>query len=225
MRRAYSDASSLPPSPAASASPSARALAHDRGFLLDPGLLLDLKARRRERRDHRLRVVDERDRPGGPDRVEGEGVADLHLGDVVLKRVGNVRRKRLDGELSRDLLEHATFLRAGRIVDADQFEHDSRLNRLVEPHPQQVDVHRVSVDRVPNQILDDDGRRRTVDAQIEHCACVGQCKPQLTGADRERNRVLAAAVNDPGHLAFATQAPGGARAGGLPYRDRKGCCI
>ena len=56
------------------------------------------------------------------ERPERQRVADLHAGDVVLDRVGDVGRQRLDRDLAERLLEHAALLDAGRVVDAGQLE-------------------------------------------------------------------------------------------------------
>ena len=96
-------------------------------------------ARHRAVREHRLggssrnvtpsiagEVCDAKDRP------------DLEGSHVDLDVLGDRRRKRLDADLARDLLDDATLLRAGGL--ADELDGDRRLDRLVEPHLVEVDV-------------------------------------------------------------------------------------
>ena len=152
--------------------------------------------------------------PGGEvDRFERERVADLERGDVVLERVRDVARQRLDRELARDLLEHAALLDPGRVLGADQLEHHGRLDRLVEADAQQIDVDGLAADGVADELLEDDrAAAGAVDPQVEDRAGVGQRLAQLARVDRERDRVLAAAVDDAGHVALAPQPAGRARA-------------
>ena len=146
------------------------------------------------------------------------------VGDVVLDRVGDVAGQRLDGELARDLLEHAALLDAGRVLGADQLEHHGGADRLVEADPQQVDVHRLAGDRMADELLDHDRRGcGAVDAQLEHRAGVGERVAQHARVDLERDRVLAAAVDDAGDVAGAAQAARRARAGGLAMLDCERC--
>jgi hypothetical protein len=44
------------------------------------------------------------------------------------------------------------------VIDPEQFEHDRRLDRLVEAHSQQVEMHGVAGHRVARELLDDDRR-------------------------------------------------------------------
>ena len=134
--------------------------------------------------------------------------------------------QRLDRHLARDLLEHAAVLDAGRVLGADQLERHRRLDRHVEPDPQQVDVHGLAADRVALELLEDDRRgRAAVELEIEHRAGVGERVAQLAGVDLERDRLLAAAVDDAGHVAVAAQPARGARAGGLAAARRRGLCV
>ena len=123
------------------------------------------------------------------------------------------------------MLEHAALLDARSGVGADELERDRRLDRLVEPDPQQVDVDRLAADRVADQLLDHDRSRGfAVDAQIEHRAGVLKGKPQGSRIDLERHRVRPAAVHDPGHVSLAAKAPRGARPGGLAACDGEDAC-
>ena len=76
------------------------------------------------------------------------------------------------------------------------------------------------------ELLDHDRRRAGVaDAQVEHRAGVREHLAQHARVDLERDRVLAAAVHDAGHLAFPAQPPSGPRTGGLALRDRQRCGV
>ena len=77
---------------------------------------------------------------------EPDRVPDLHLADVVHDGLRNRGRQRFHVDLARDLLEHAAFLDARRLLDAVQLQRDGRLDLLVEVHAQEVDVRRLPVD-------------------------------------------------------------------------------
>ena len=218
-RAGYSSLSASPPLGAASApspasSPSAAlALADELGLFLDLGLVLELEPAAAISVAITVSGSSRSVTPRGGVIASSVTVSPIsHRGHVVLERVRDVGRQRLDGELARDLLEHAALLDAGSVVGADELEHDRRLDRLVEPDAQQVDVHGVAGDRVAGQLLDDDRRAAgAVDAEVEHRAGVGQRLAQHARVDLEGDRVLAAAVYDAGDLALAAQAPRRAR--------------
>ncbi len=229
-RSDYSAESPSPPDPASAASPSpsrlsvALALADDLGLGFDLRLVLHLEAGRGDRGDRRFRVVNERYATRRGDRLERDRVVDLHLRDVVLDRVRNVGRERLDRQLARDLLEHAALLDARGVIDAGELEHDRRLDRLVEADAEQVDVHRVAADRMADELLEHDGRGRgTVDAQVEQRAGVRERIAKLPRVDRERDRILATAVDDAGDLTLPSQATRRPRSRGFTLRDIQGC--
>ena len=50
--------------------------------------------------------------------------------------------------LARDVLEHAALLDAGRLLDALELERHRRLDLLVEPDLEQVEVDDVAADRI-----------------------------------------------------------------------------
>ena len=144
----------------------------------------------------------------------------------MLESVRDVVRERLDRQLARDELEHAALLDAGRVLGTDEFEDHRRLDRLVEPDAKQVQVHSRAADRVADEVLDDDRRAgRAIDLELEHGARVLQREPQRPLVDLEGDRVLAAAVDDPGDVPLASQAPRGARSGGVAVAYGEGCCL
>ena len=176
------------------------------GFALQP--------RRGERRDDGLlEVVEQRDALGRRERGEQDRLADLHLADVVHDRLRDRRRQRLDVQLARDLLEHAAFLDARRVVDAGQLERHDRVDRLVEVHAQQVDVDGLAAHGVALGLLEHDRRRfLAVDAEVEHGARAREREAQLARVGVEADRLAAAAVEHAGHAAAAAQAARRARA-------------
>ena len=107
-------------------------------------------------------------------------------GHVVLDRVGDVGRQRLDVELARDLLEHAAGLHAGRVVGAGQLEHDDGVDLLSQVDAQQVDVHRLARDRVALLVLDHDRRLAlALDRERDDGAAVGERLAQRARVDLE----------------------------------------
>jgi hypothetical protein len=96
------------------------------------------------------------------------------------------------------------------------------LDRPVEPNPEQIEVHVLAVDRVADQLLEDNGRAcGGVELEVDDGAGVRKRMAQLTAIDRKCDRVLAASIEDAGDLAFAAQAARIARAGGLATRCRE----
>ena len=82
------------------------------------------------------------------DARERHRLGDSQSGHVRDDPVRNVGGQRLDVQLARDVLEHAALLDAGRLLDTLELERDGRLDRLVEPHLEQVEVDHVALDRV-----------------------------------------------------------------------------
>ena len=94
-----------------------------------------------------------------------------------------------------------------------ELERHDGVDRLVQAHPQQVDVHGLPAHRVALSLLEHDRRRfAAVDAQIEHRARAGERQAQLARVGVEAHRLAAAAVEHAGHAAGAAQAPRRARA-------------
>ncbi len=121
-----------------------------------------------------------------------------------------------DVQLAGDLLEHAAFLDARRLLDAGQLQRHHGADRLVESHAQQVHVHGLAAHGVAVGLLEDDRRGLlAVDAQIQHGARPGEREAQLAGVGVEAHRLAAAAVDDAGDAPGAAQASRGARAFGL----------
>ena len=90
------------------------------------------------------------------------------------------------------------------------------------PAAEKIDVLDSPADRVMHELLDHDGRGLgLVEAQLEHGARVRERVAEHQRADLECDRVFVAAVDDPGHVAGATQPPRGARAGRLTGGDGK----
>src|SRR5947209_1315314 len=98
------------------------ALGHALGLLLDLLLRLELELGRRDRRDNGLGIVGQRDPARRGESLERDRVADLDARDVVVDEVRDVAWQRLDVQLARDLLEHASLLDPGRTLGADQIE-------------------------------------------------------------------------------------------------------
>ena len=96
---------------------------------------------------------------------------------------------------------------------------DDRVDGHVEAHAQEVDVHRVPAHRVALGVLEHGRGGLAVELELDHGAARGERVAQLALVDGERQRVLAAAVEDAGHLALAAQAAGGARVGDLARGD------
>jgi hypothetical protein len=61
--------------------------------------------------------------------------------------------------------------------------------------------------------------------EVENGATVSQRLAQDSGVDHERDRVLAAAVNDAGDFALPTQAPYGSGSTRLALLDGETCCV
>ena len=146
------------------------------------------------------------------DRRERERVVDLHARDVVLDRVRDVARQRLDVDLARLLGEHAALDDAGRVVGAEQLEHDRGVDRLVHVHAEEVHVHDLAAHRMALEVLDQHrGGLAAVDADVEDRAGVRERVAQDARVDGEVRRLAVAAVDDAGDVARAAQAAGGAR--------------
>ena len=110
-------------------------------------------------------------------------------------------------------------LTPGGLLGAGQLELHGRLDLDVEPHAQQVDVHRLAADRVALEFLEHDRRRRgALDLEVEHCAGVRERVAQFARRNLEGDRVLAAAVEDAGHV--AARGAGGARCANPRARAR-----
>ncbi len=135
------------------------------------------------------------------------------------ERLGDLRRQRLDVQLARDLLEHAAALGAGRVVAADELQRHDRVDRDVEVHAQQVDVHRLAAHRVVLGALQDGRRGLAVGDDLEHGAPGGKRVAQLARVGAEGDRVAVASVEDAGDAAAAAQAARGAGALGLARGD------
>ena len=111
------------------------------------------------------------------------------LAEVDLDVLGDVRRKRLDVELARDLLHDAADLRPRRL--ADEMHEDGRLDRLVEPHLVEVDVRDRAADRMLLVVLEHRVMRRllALDDDVDdpvQAGGAGQRDSQLPLADDER---------------------------------------
>ena len=109
---------------------------------------------------------------------------------------------------------------------ARELEHDDRVDRLVHVHAQEVEVDRLAAHRVVLDVLDDHrGRRGAVDREVEHGAGVRERGAQRERIDRERQRLVAAAVDDAGHEALLAQATRRARALDGACVDREGLMV
>ena len=148
----------------------------------------------------------------------------LQLAELVHDRLGDRGRKRFDVQLARELLEDAAFLDAGSVVDAGEFERHDRVDRLVQAHPQQVDVGGLAAHRVALGLLEHDrGGLGAVDAEVDHGARAGKRDSQFARVDAEADGVDAAAVEHAGDAPGAAQAPCGARAVGVATCDFELC--
>jgi len=79
---------------------------------------------------------------------------------------------------------------------------------------------------VADEVLDDDrGPGRPVDLELEHRARVLEREPQRPIVDLERDRVLAAPVDDARNVPVAAQAARGARPVGVAVGYGEGCRI
>jgi hypothetical protein len=136
-----------------------------------------------------------------------------------LQALGDVVRQRLDVDLARDVLEHAALLGPRRVLAAEEVQRHDRVDGHVEIHAQEVDVHRVPADGVTLGVLQHRGGGVPAELQLDHRAARGQRVAQLALVDGEGERVVAAAVEDAGHLAFTAQAAGGTRVGDLAFGD------
>ena len=141
--------------------------------------------------------------------LEPEHVADLHMRDVDLDVLGDVRRERLDVDLARDEREHPARLRALGL--ADELDDDGRVDGLVETHLAQVDVRDRPAQRIL-LVLGEDRRmhrRLALDHHVEDRvqaggACDGSAQRAL--GDRRSARVTLAvqhAGNEPLRSAVA----------------------
>ena len=94
-----------------------------------------------------------------------------------------------------------------------QLEHDDGVDRLVHVHAQEVEVDRLAAHRMVLDVLDDHrGRAAAVDLEVEHGAGVGERRAERQRVNCERDRLVAAAVDDAGHEALLPQAARGSRA-------------
>ena len=94
-----------------------------------------------------------------------------------------------------------------------QLEHDDGVDRLVHVHAQEVEVDRLAAHRVVLDVLDDHRRRGgVVDLEVEHGAGVRERRAERQRVNCERERLLAAAVDDAGHEPLLAQAARRARA-------------
>ena len=118
-----------------------------------------------------------------------ERVADAEIADVDVDVVDEGRRQAEDRDLVGRLLEHAAVeLDAARL--ADQVDRRARLDRLVEPDREQVDVDHAIADRVELELLEDRGHRGllTGDLHVEHGVA-----PRLSGQRLAQHRLVATA--------------------------------
>ena len=137
-------------------------------------------------------------------------------------RLGDHGRQRLHLHMVGDLLEHAAVAHAGRVLGADQLDRDRRLDGLVEPDPDQVDVHQLAAHRMALCVLQHGrGPAPTVERHLEHRAGPRKRRAQRAGLDGEADRLAAAAVEHARHEALVAHAPRRARAVGLAARDVK----
>ena len=130
----------------------------------------------------------------------------------MLDRVGNVVGERLDGELARDVLEHAALARARGALGAEELELHGGLDRAVEAHAQQVDVQRVAAHRMARESLTTTGVDCAPSTLRSSTApACGEGGAQLARLDLERQGLVATAVDDAGDEALAAQAAHRAR--------------
>jgi hypothetical protein len=187
----------------------------------------DLARRGGDRRDHGLRIVEERGALGHDDVGDPQRPVQLELRDVEIDVLRHLERQRLDVELAQRLREHAALAHTRRVLAPGQLDGDRRMNRLVEPDLLQVDVHHVPAHLVQLVVLEDRGvaLARAVDLDVEdrvEAAGAGQRAPELALLHADRNR-LAAPVEDAGDEALLAQAPRLGRAEPRALRNRQLC--
>jgi hypothetical protein len=117
------------------------------------------------------------------------------------------------------VLEHASLDGARGLVAADELEGHDRMDGDVQIHAQEVDVHRVPAHGVALSVLEHRRSRVAAQLELDHGAAGSERVTQLALVDGEGHRVVAAAVEDAGHLALAAQAARGARVGDLARGD------
>src|SRR5579862_8856785 len=79
------------------------------------------------------------------------------------------------------------------------------MDRLVEAHTQQVEMDRIAGHGMAGELLEHHRRGPAVELQLEHGAGVGECEPQIARVDRERDRLLATAIDDAGYASGSAQ--------------------
>ncbi|GIU89062.1 MAG: hypothetical protein KatS3mg010_0161 [Acidimicrobiia bacterium] len=189
-----------PPASASAVSPSATLLggAHAAG--------------RRHLGDELVGVVAHDDPRGDLQGTHVELVADLERGDVVGDRGGDVARFRLDRDREEQLLEEAAALDTlGVTLEVER--HVGR-DRLVGPHPHEVDVHQRALQRVALHLAGHRELLGAVDAERDHgVGPAGERELELVRVDRDRDVLAVEPVDDGRHAARAAEPARGALAG------------
>ncbi len=121
------------------------------------------------------------------------------------------------------MLQHAALAHAGRILRADEVQRDRSLDRLVEIHAQEVDVHHVAAHWMALGVLEHGGGRGLAVAQLDDRAGRVQREAQLAGVDGEGLRRLTQPVEDAGDTARAAQAANRTRMRRIARFDGERC--
>ena len=221
-----------PEASSASRRPQPRlALADDAGLLLDLlGLVLGLDVDvggEGVATTVSSRSSSERHAAGRRDRGERERVVDLHLDASSDDRLGDLVRQRLDVDLAGDLVEHAALDDAGGVVGAGAARRTTVAWIATSRRTRSRSMCIVSPRTGWCCGVLEDGRRGSSPsiARSRTAPRAGERDAQLARVDGEGDRLLAAAVEDAGHLAGAAQAARRARAtGGVARGQRRVVC-
>ena len=114
-----------------------------------------------------------------------------------------------DVQLTHDLLQHAAFLHAGRVVGAGEFQWHDGVDGLVETDAKEIHVDGVAAHGIALSLLEDHGGGLgAVHAEVEYSTGAGKREAQLAGVRIEADGLAATAVDHARNPASATQAAG-----------------
>src|SRR5262249_42592870 len=107
---------------------------------------------------------------------------------------------------------HAALLHAGRLVGSLELDRHLRLDLLVQPHLETVEVKHIAADGMVLLLLDHnrDGLG-ALELEVEQGGALEEHRAKLTRRNLEGARLVALAVDDAGDETLATQASRGPR--------------
>ena len=139
-------------------------------------------------------------------------IVEVEAGEVDRDRLGDRVRRREQLERVQHEIDRAALLDAGRGFAIDDVDRHADAHARARAQAQEVDVHRLVGDDVELIVARQNALLAAADVELEdrgqEVAGVDELV-ELLEIDRDRLRLLAAAINYAGYAAFATNGAGG----------------